>query len=326
MLHDQLELLRKIIPPGRPVVYLDYAVYSNVGDLLIHKASDYFFAINGNRVIDAYNLQNYTQALEKEFPADAIIVFQGGGNLGDLYPRHDRLRLDVLSAFPKHRAVVLPQTAYYEQTGSAEKITRDYGQFDRLTICLRDRRSFDLFEAAHTSSIELVPDMAHLLGESAFVAQAIEPKRNTSDEALYFMRQPWRIEEIDWAKTPFDATDITVWNWPEYLNAHEQRRIKFARKLHRWDGKRVHSRVPWWAWQRSRDAILNRALRFFAGQKYVHTNRLHGGLFGLLCGCEIVFYDTGYGKLTGYYETWLNDEPKASFAGAVARTRNSSGL
>ncbi|MGB7756991.1 MAG: polysaccharide pyruvyl transferase family protein [Salinisphaera sp.] len=319
MLATQLDRLKQIIPAGRPVVYFDYAVYGNVGDLLIHKASDHFFQLNRNRILDAYNLQNYAKALNKRLPREAIIVFQGGGNLGDLYPRHDRLRFDVLRAFPDHRAVILPQTAYYENKRSARDTVQAYCGFENLTVCLRDRRSLDLFLEAGAERIELLPDMAHVLDGSAFVAAACNGARPVPHGDLNFMRQPWRIEDAQDEVCPFDLPTIEVWNWPEYLTEREKRRIRFARKLHRWDGKRVHSSLPWRLWRRSRDLILSRAVHFFAGHERIHTNRLHGGIFGLLCDRDIVFYDTGYGKLAGYYETWLSDDQRADFAGAVRR-------
>lgn len=318
MLATQLNRLQHIIPAGRPVVYFDYAVYGNVGDLLIHKASDHFFEHNRNRVLDAYNLQNYHKALSKRLPQDALIVFQGGGNLGDLYPRHDRLRLDVLRAFPDHQAAILPQTAYCEDQRSAHDTVQDYRRFDNLTICLRDRRSHDMFTNSGSKQAELLPDMAHVLDGSAFVTDACNGVSPLPGSELHFMRQPWRPEKDTSGTTcPFDVDAIEVWNWPEYLSEREKSRIKFARKLHRWDGKRVHSRLPWRVWQRSRDAILTRALHFFAGHERIHTNRLHGGIFGLLCDRDVVFYDTGYGKLAGYYETWLDNERRATFAGAA---------
>lgn len=319
MFADDLEKLKTHIPTGRPVVYFDYAVYGNVGDMLIHKATEYFFELNDNRVLDAFNLQNYERGLDKSFPLNTVVVFQGGGNFGDLFPRHDQLRLAVLERFRQHQAVVLPQTVYFENDQSCRDTMAAYNAHDRLTLCLRDTRSYDAISGRARVRTDLLPDMAHMLAGSDWVKSACADAANADPGELYFMREPWRIEETDGADNRFDVRAIDVWNWPQYLTEREKQQIALARRLHRWDRKYFHSRLPLGFWRTRRDAILERALAFFAAHETIHTNRLHGGLFGLLCNKPVVLYDTGYGKLKGYYSTWFTDEPRVRFAGAVQR-------
>tara|TARA_B100002052_G_scaffold252261_1_gene240761 strand:+ start:6269 stop:7246 length:978 start_codon:yes stop_codon:yes gene_type:complete len=312
-----LSRLPEFLPPGRPVVYFDYAVYSNVGDLLIHKATEAFFSANGNRVIDAFSLQNYGKALKRRFAKDAILVFQGGGNLGDLFPRHDRLRLDVLNAFPSHAAVVLPQTAYYSDHAQASAILSAYADHPRLEILLRDTRSLDLVTPHLPGRAHLMPDMAHVLQNDAFVHAAWRNVVPRGD--LDFMREPWTPDAGAGRPTRVGERDIRVWNWPEYLLAEEWRWIEAAKKRHRRDARRWHTRGPLRYWRPRRDRILTRALAYFAAYECIHTNRLHGSLIGLLCNRRVVMYDTAYGKLAGYYHTWLADDNAVTFGGALDR-------
>lgn len=314
----RFDALRTAIPAGRPVVYFDYAVYGNVGDLLIHKASDVFLAANDNRIIDAFDLQNHGQALRRVFPRDAVLVFQGGGNMGDLFPRHDRLRLDILAAFPNHRAVIMPQTAYYRDATIRRAALAGYAAHPDLHVMLRDQRSVSDLGPALPGPVTLMPDMAHRLAGDAFIERAcagILPERARLD----FMREPWQGDPEQ--AQSLDVAGIEVWNWPEYLNPKELRWIRRSRRMHRHDARRWHTAWPRRIWRRRRDRILERALAFFAGHHSIHTNRLHGSLMGLLCDREVVMYDTSYGKLSHYYQTWLHDDVRVRFGGALSGAR-----
>lgn len=295
---ERLEALRAFVPPGAPVVLFDHAVYPNVGDLLITKATEEFLKGGGNRIIDAYSVDNYAIAMRRRFPEDAIFVFQGGGNFGDLYPHHDRQRLEVMGSDPKRRAVVMPQTIYFRNPDKLRRIAEAYGRFPNLTIVGRDTTSHALLERYFTNPVGLAPDIAHVL--TGRFPTAIRKR-----EHLYFIRR----DESRYSVTGLSILDgipEDAMDWPDFLTTSEYytiRAAKFALRAEKnigrhWPG----AHTAWTAW---RDRLLARAARTFAESDCVVTNRLHGTIFGLICGKPVEIIDTGYGKLSSYYESWL---------------------
>lgn len=73
--HKLAEIL-DVIPRHSSVVYLDYPLYGNVGDLLIMKGTEAFFETYGIKVRERWNAENFIPG--RRIPKDAIIVCQGG--------------------------------------------------------------------------------------------------------------------------------------------------------------------------------------------------------------------------------------------------------
>ena len=76
--------LNRFAPPGSEIIYLEYPVYSNIGDLLICLGTELWFRRSGITVLGRWNIFNFT------FPkiSDTVILLcQGGGNFGDMYPQ-----------------------------------------------------------------------------------------------------------------------------------------------------------------------------------------------------------------------------------------------
>lgn len=112
-LKNELRQILNVIPPGSNIYYIDIPVHSNGGDLLILKGTEAFFKDYGIHVRARYSVLDFPDSLL--IPKDHIIVLHGGGNFGDLYPQHQRLREKLVSEYPHHRIVMLPQTIFYKQ-------------------------------------------------------------------------------------------------------------------------------------------------------------------------------------------------------------------
>ncbi|SPU06146.1 polysaccharide pyruvyl transferase YvfF [Bacillus licheniformis] len=72
--HKLAEIL-DVIPRHSSVVYLDYPLYGNVGDLLIMKGTEAFFEAYGIKMRERWNAENFIPG--RRIPKDAIIVCQG---------------------------------------------------------------------------------------------------------------------------------------------------------------------------------------------------------------------------------------------------------
>src|SRR5262245_25393911 len=112
-LRDRVANLSRLIPQDSPLVYLDYPVHTNVGDLLIQLGTRRFFEQFNYNVIASRSAYDFDARLMRRITSDVTIVLHGGGNFGDLYDQHQNFREQVIRRFPDNRIVMLPQTIHY---------------------------------------------------------------------------------------------------------------------------------------------------------------------------------------------------------------------
>src|ERR1700722_5314242 len=108
----KLAVITKVIPRRSSIIYVDFPVYENIGDLLIMKGTEQFFMDYQIIVRKRYSMASFR--FTERIPLDWIIVCQGGGNFGDLYPHFQSFRERITATFPNHRIVILPQTIHFK--------------------------------------------------------------------------------------------------------------------------------------------------------------------------------------------------------------------
>src|SRR5262245_35753220 len=161
-LKRRVHALRDCIDKSSPIVLVDYHVSTNLGDLLIHVGSDEFFRANGYRVVAEYARQNFLHD-HTPIPDRATIVFEAGGNTGDLYPGHQELRERIIARRHDHRIVILPQTMHFRSPEAMERAMAVYRAHPDLVACARDRDTERMLKDHGVRNAMLVPDPAHVL-------------------------------------------------------------------------------------------------------------------------------------------------------------------
>jgi pyruvyl transferase EpsO len=153
--HDRIADLLQ----DKKIAFIDIPVYFNVGDLLIYKGTEAFIEKHKLNVIyrSCVKTTNFKQ-LQK---AD-IILFQGGGNFGDLYPNHQQLREKVVAHFKHKRLVCLPQTIHFNSTTLSDESAAIFRQHNDYHFFVRDNNSFNT-DKSFTDNVYMMPDMAHSL-------------------------------------------------------------------------------------------------------------------------------------------------------------------
>ena len=94
---------------------------------------------NGIDVIASFSAYNYSarkiNSLRQKYGDSFSLVFHGGGNFGDLYGKHQQLRLAALRDFPGMDILWFPQTVYYDDKThmkrELEAILSNYTRSDR---------------------------------------------------------------------------------------------------------------------------------------------------------------------------------------------------
>ena len=291
-----------IIPKNKPAIYIDYAIYPNVGDLLIHKASQALLRDAGIKVKRWFSFADHRILLRSKLDPETVLIFQGGGNLRDSRLPHDRMRLSIMATFPRNPAIMLPQTAYFESTDVLKTTAERYARCENLTIIARDGTSHDVLTQHFRNNIGLAPDIAHYLERKT--PPPVDPER-----VMYFMRQDlerWSVLEGD----PLaDFRHQELIDWPQFLTTTDKAIFDVAGYLWRVKDSLLHTDLNHGIWCLFRDRLIARAEALFEAQGKVVTNRLHGVIFTLNAGRSVDIFETLYGKLTAYAETWLKNRP-----------------
>ena len=110
--------LNKLV--GEKCILLDAPYYHNIGDVLIWTGEQCYLLDNH---IECLYTASYETCTFPMIDKDVTVLFNGGGNLGDIYHEHMDFLLSVVRHYPNNRIVVLPQTIYYKDS-SLE--TEDY--------------------------------------------------------------------------------------------------------------------------------------------------------------------------------------------------------
>ena len=138
-------------------VLLDVPYYTNIGDTLIWEGTKHFLKEIPHKCLYTASVETYRY---RPLPPDTVILLQGGGNFGDLWRRHQDLRLEIIRAYPNNKIIILPQTVFYKDDAVFQDDAKIFNSHNNLYICVRDTVSFEYLQQSLTCNLLLVPDMA----------------------------------------------------------------------------------------------------------------------------------------------------------------------
>ncbi|ERK09459.1 Polysaccharide polymerization protein [Pantoea sp. AS-PWVM4] len=298
-LKDQLQSILAYIKDRNDVIYLDYPLHLNVGDLLIYHGTENFFLEHGIKVKARRSHARYSIADIKNYVGkNTTILMHGGGNFGDLYPEYQKFREDVAKSFKNNAVVILPQTAYFSSEEEENKSAEIFRQHKNLVIFSRDTRSLEVFRK-FTDKSYLMPDMAHSLWGKL-------PRAEKNKGTLFLIRKDKEINQLQ--DKLVSKTTSTV-DWEDILKSEDFRIRMLCRKL---DGAgsvyKITSlkRLSNWIWFNHTKKMVDRYALFFTSHEKVVTSRMHGHIFSCLLEVPNGVIDNAYGKNSGYYNQWTN--------------------
>lgn len=290
-----VETLRPLLDSTKRVALIDFPNTANVGDSAIYLgelACLESLGVPFPRFI--CDLRTYDRAeLARRLGPSGVILFAGGGNLGDVWPGEHELREEIVRSFPDHRIVQLPQTIHF-QTKETLRRTRDVlNAHPTLTLLVRDRRSLEIARNEFRAPSALCPDAAFALGSVARPVPAAQARvwvLRTDKEVRPGTRGPASDAVVDWLEEP------PMWRRAlsyRLMGAVKRKGFRFVARplLMRLYGSLASQR-------------LRRGLELLASGEVVITDRMHGHILCLLMGIPHVLLDNSYGKLSSFYETW----------------------
>lgn len=291
-MHARIDaVLAPLIPRGAPVALLDFQDHGNVGDSAIWLGQLEALRARGIRqpryvaTADTYDPLELRRVLD-----DGVILLSGGGNFGDVWPRHQELRERVLHDFPERRIVQLPQSIEFRSEAALKAARRIIAGHRDFTLLVRSERSLGVARGFDAPTA-LCPDLALRLPPLARAPRQHDRfvwlRRDDQESAGNNPPAPPDVEVLDWIEEPpIGARRVVRW-------LHER-----PRALHLLGSRtgRLYERLA--------RARLHRGVGLLSRGRGVITDRLHAHILSLMAGIPHCVLDNSYGKVKAVYETW----------------------
>lgn len=305
--HDQvmgnLAQLHHVLLPlleNRPIQFLDIPFYGNVGDLLIMLGTLHFFKKHQLTVNRFGTYFNYNPAWAGK---GDVIVFQGGGNFGDIYGPFQAFRERVISALPDNRIIILPQSIHFTDDTKLKRCCELLSRHKNLHICVRDLESAQIARLM-TQNVYLLPDMAHQLWP-------IQAKYPTTDSVLHLRRRDSEALTLNTKIDTFDWEDLVGKHWTFFMSEIAERCVYHA---HRCGLNKPFSNLQARLWISQAERFVERAIALFSRYERVDSDRLHAHILSCLLSIPNRISDNSYGKNTRYISTWTALSPLVTLA------------
>jgi pyruvyl transferase EpsO len=285
----------------RPFHYVDVPVHGNIGDLLIMQGTLAFFRRHELKPDFITDCSAYD---DSAISPSQTIVFHGGGNFGDIYPKYQKLRERVVSNRLRNRIVILPQSLHFSSKAARESSSALFRRHPDLHICVRDMESLEVARE-FSDHVYLLPDMAHQLYPL--------PAGNAPRSGALIIRRSdteghrWLMNDLGQAGKSVLDTD-----WPQFVGRREYM-IKMTRFLLR-TAARLGATKPAYnlvanIWIPYANMLTADAVRLFQRNELIVTDRLHGHILASLINKRHVLIDNSYGKNSRYVKAWTSASP-----------------
>ncbi|MBD7913313.1 polysaccharide pyruvyl transferase family protein [Clostridium cibarium] len=269
---------------GKCIFLMATPCHGNLGDQAIVYAEYKFLTNMGleNQLIEIKNSEYYKfkDIIKKEVIADDIILIDGGGNLGTLWPGEDDKISEIIENFNDNKIVIFPQTCFYsddfEGKKRLERSKSIYGKHNNLTIALRDRQSYE-FVCRNFPSVKSV---------------------YTPDIVLY----------IDDISRNFDRSGILLCfrkDLEKVVSEKEIDQIKEYIKVNNIPCVETDTIICKKVTKRNRNRELYKKWNEFSSAGLVVTDRLHGMIFAAITGTPCIAVDNKSKKVSGVY-SWIS--------------------
>lgn len=251
------------------IVYSQYELMKKVGvkDRIVEVSNKNYF--------------KYREILRKYIEPKDVIIIDGGGNLGTLWPREDDKISDIINTYYNNKIVVFPQTIYYDDTSEAKiRLRKNYSIYSKakkLIITLRDEKSYNFFEQHFCSVNKLyIPDIVLAISDLSF--------EHMREGCLLCFR-----EDLEKNISDKEIEDLKI-----YLKSQNIIYTKTSTIIKNSVNKRTRNKV-----------LINKWKEFSKAELLI-TDRLHGMIFAAITGTSCLALDNSSKKVSGVYE-WIRD-------------------
>lgn len=285
---------RQIDFTDKKIYFIGTPNHYNVGDHIISYATDCFLRANFPRneivEISINEFAKKKSLLVKTVRPNDLIVMQGGGNMGNVYPTNERVRREIIGLFPRNRIFIFPETMYYtpDTDGIRDqlKAKKLYNRARELTICARENVSYSqMLEDYNNAQVLLMPDIVLALG----VYGMIDMKRGKNilqNTASLFIRSDLE-SRLNQREKEFLEKSLVDMNF----------NYKYE--------DMIYNHMRGYAGRANRTVMVRSKFQSIAGSSVVVTDRLHAMILAALTETPCVVLANYNHKVRSFYETWL---------------------
>ena len=308
-------LLGAWLEPGSSVALVGYPNYWNTGDPAIWAGTCAVLRRLDVRIAYRCDHSDYNPELLAKALGNGPILFSGGGNLGDLWPKIHALRERILEDFPHNTVLQLPQSLWFDHPENQERFRRVAEKHGAFHMLLRDEESLARAQAGFDVSVGLCPDMAFGLGplrrpnppddDIVWLLRDDKESRGAREEAL-----PGGCDPIDWAMPPPASEGA----FREVKALQKRKRAILSSLASDSNAYADHADELGEIYDRQAQLRLLYGLGLLSRGRAVVSDRLHAHILCLLLAIPHVLLDTRYGKLRALFQTWTHTSSLAHWA------------
>lgn len=271
------------------VIMIATPSHGNLGDQAIVYAQRRFLrdTLPGYGIfeIQRYQYEYAKKEINRLLRPTDLIVIDGGGNVGSLWPEENAKMNDIVYRFRENPVVVFPQTAFFEDNEKGREqesaVAQAYSSNSHLVFFSRDLATYDKIAAISSeTSNYYVPDIVPYItdaGQSFCRSGALMCMRDDK-ERIMSGKSEKAIESFLLSQGMSVRKTSTVVSNP--------------------------SRI----FEGNRDQVLRSKWGEFSSAEVVVTDRLHGMLFSAITGTPCVAFDNVSHKVLQSYD-WIKETP-----------------
>lgn len=162
--HNRLQRRNRMI---RAIILMGEPEYENLGDHAIAYATRRFIETNCPNYhyigVSENHIRYSFNRVCKNIKPDDVLLLQGGGNMGDLYPDQIEIRKKVIQAFPENKIIIMPQTIHF--SGEKNELPDYYSNHQHLVLTAREKISYDIMQKCYNGHVILTPDIVFSLNK-----------------------------------------------------------------------------------------------------------------------------------------------------------------
>jgi pyruvyl transferase EpsO len=313
-IHEDLQAhidaaLPALLGDPKRICLIDAPGHSNVGDSAILLGElDYLARMNPHAQISFYDVDSYSDRAISQIERADVLLLHGGGNFGDLWAHHHKIRMWAFKTFPNKKIIQFPQSIHFSDPEILAQTAAAIAELSDFTLLTRDANSFAFAKAQFDCAVQLMPDMAFAIAPLTRKAPQTDcfcllrtDKEAVADHAgiLSAIRQTGRaVESDDWLIERVTATARV----DRLLGRINRRAPDALAPL----GTALMALRRRYATER-----LAVGIDLLSRGRVVVADRLHAHVLCCLLGIPHVVFDSYDGKVSALYKAWTHKAPNA---------------